>query len=389
VVKANLSHLFSYCLCIVFLCLIEINAYAQYETANWIFSEYTLNFISENPTVTNPVLSNYIGVFASYSSDHGELLISTDGSTVWNGKGEIIKNGENITPYRTNSMIIPKPGSDDQYYIFSYNAFNVPGNNNQTLSVIVYAIVDLKANNSKGEVIEKNKVLYNNMNGAFTISGKCDRSVFWLIGDVDTNVTEGSDKIFIFQIDEKGITGPFTSKPVPIGHGVHFKLSPDASKLLFSVNGIPGYDTTTLISDFKPENLPADPIVNIKWIPRFGSGEFSSNSRFVYVVENKSVNNSRVIQYEILSEKAVVLFSGLASLGVPQMAANGKIYIPVAGEKKLMVINKPGHYVISVQQGFHYPEKHLYYRHLHPIYFIKHHFLPMPVPIKRFALTKV
>ena len=159
-VKVTLRHLVSYCISFVILCLIETDVYAQYETANWIFSEYTLSFISENPTPTTPVLNNFTGVFASYSSDRGELLISTDGSTVWNGKGQIINNGENITPYRTNSIIIPKPGSDGQYYIFSYNAFNVPGNNNQTLSVIVYAIVDLRANNNQGQVIEKNKVLF-------------------------------------------------------------------------------------------------------------------------------------------------------------------------------------------------------------------------------------
>ncbi len=339
-VKVNLSHSFSYYTCLVLLCLSNSNSFAQYETANWIFSEYTLSFINENPIATSPVVSNFKGAFASWSSDSGVIMISTDGSTVWNGKGEVMKNGENITPYRTKSMIIPKPGSDGQYYIFSYNAFNVPGNNNQTLSVIVYAIVDLKANDNKGEVIQKNKVLYNNMHGTFTISGTCDRSVFWLIGDVDTNVTEGSDKIFTFQIDKNGITGPFTSKPVPIGSSNNYKLSPDANKFLFTVDGIPGF-TGTLLADFKPQKLPADPFENVKWLSANGSSEFSSNSRFVYVVENKSVNNTRVVQYEILSEKTVVLFSGSASLGVPQMAANGKIYIPVAGENKLMVINNP------------------------------------------------
>lgn len=337
-VKVNLSHLFRYCLCLVLLCLfINNKTFAQYETANWIFSEYTLSFIDQNPTSTDPILNNYTGAFASYSSDRGELLISTDGSTVWNGKGEIMKNGQNITPYRTNSMIIPKPGGNGQYYIFSYNAFNVPGNNNHTLSVIVYAIVDLNANNNKGEVIEKNKVLYNNMLGAFTISGKCDRSVFWLIGDVDTNVTEGSDKIFTFQIDKNGISGPFISKPLPIGNGSSYKLSPDATKFLFSAEGIPFGSSVTLMADFKPESLPADPISNLKEIPGFGPGEFSANSRFVYLIDK----NKRVIQYDIPTGNTIEIFSGNEFLGVPQMAANGKIYIPVGGKKKLMVINNP------------------------------------------------
>jgi hypothetical protein len=150
VVKANLSHRLSYRLCFAFLFLIENNAVAQYETANWIFSEYTLSFISENPVATNPVISNFKGAFASWSSDFGEIMISTDGSSVWNGKGEVMKNGENITPYRTNSMIIPKPESDSLYYIFSYSAFNIPGNNTNYYSSIVYALVDLKANNKKG-----------------------------------------------------------------------------------------------------------------------------------------------------------------------------------------------------------------------------------------------
>jgi len=332
-----LSQHLRYCLCFFLLFVIKHEAFAQYESANWIFSEYTLNFISENPTATKPVLASYSGALASYSTDSGELLISTDGSTVWNGNGEIMKNGENITPYRTKSIIIPKPGSANQYYIFSYNAFNVPANNNNTLSVIVYAIVDIKASNNKGEVLEKNKVLYNNMHGTFTISGNCDRSVFWLVGDVDTNLIEGSDKIYIFQIDKNGITGPFTSRPLNIGNGSSFKLSPDARKFIFTVGGIPFGLSETYVADVKPEILPADPLGNIKEIPGLGPGEFSSNSRFVYLIDK----NKRLIQYDIEAEKSTELFSGDEFLGVPQLAANGKIYIPVGDKKKLMVINKP------------------------------------------------
>ncbi len=339
-VKVNLSHLFRFYLCLILIFLSKNSAVAQYETANWIFSDYTLSFISDNPVATAPVINNYTGAFASYSSDSGKILISTDGSKVWNSKGEIMKNGENITPYRTNSIIIPKPESDSLYYIFSYSAFNIPGNNTNYYSSIVYALVDLKANNKKGEVIEKNKLLYNSLHGTFTISGNCERTKFWLVGDVDANVIEGSDKMFIFKIDKNGISEPFTSRPVSFGNSAYYKLSPDAGKLLFTVNGPPG-PTGTLIADFKPENLPADPIANIKWIPGFGSGEFSSNSRFVYVVENYIANTSRIIQYDIQTGKSVVLFSGSEILGVPQMAANHKIYIPVGEAKKLMVINKP------------------------------------------------
>lgn len=332
-IKFTLSVCFRYFICLLFSFFIK-NAQAQYETANWIFTDYTLNFVGENPTPINRSIANDPAVYASYSTDDGDLLIYTDGSTVWNGDGTIMKNGEDITPYRTNSIIIPKPGSNRQFYIFSYNAFNVPGNNNHLLSVIVYATIDLEANDRKGEVIEKNKVLYNNMHGTFTISGKCDRSVFWLIGDVDTNLTEGSDKIFIFQIDKNGIKGPFTSKPLKIIRGSDFKLSPDASKLLLTVSDDSG--SGTILTDFNPETLPENPITNIRWLQATGGGEFSSNGRFVYL----SAGND-VIQYDIQSGNIFVIYSGSDFLGLPQMAANGKIYIPVDGKKKLMVINKP------------------------------------------------
>ncbi len=322
-----------YLFCLLFICILK-NANAQYETANWVFSEYSLNFIADPPTSAPTTFLNDEGEFASYSSDQGELLIATDGSTVWNGEGKIMKNGVNITPYRTRSIIIPKPASDNQYYIFSYNAFNVPANNNNTLSVIVYAVVDLNANNNEGEVIEKNKVLYNNMHGTFTISGKCDRSVFWLVGDVDTNLTEGSDKIYVFQIDKDGIHGPFVSQPLTIGRGSDFKLSPDARKLFFTVTGNSG--SGSLVADFKPENLPEDPIANVKWIPASGSGEFSPNSRLVYLTTNK-----QLLQYDTQTGSSYEIFSGPDVLGVPQMAANGKVYVSVDSKMKLMTINRP------------------------------------------------
>ncbi len=322
-----------YLCCFLFFGILR-NAPAQSETANWVFNEYTLNFYADLPAASPTIFEHDEGEFASYSSDQGKLLIATDGSTVWNGEGKIMKNGVNITPYRTRSIIIPKPASNNQFYIFSYNAFNVPANNNNTLSVIVYAVVDLASNNNEGEVIEKNRVLYNNMHGTFTISGKCDRSVFWLIGDVDSNLQEGSDKMYIFQIDKDGISGPFTSKPVMIGSSNDYKLSPDAKKFLYSVSEISG--SGTLISDFKPQNFPADPIVNSKWLPVTGSGEFSPNGRFIYIVGRQGIT-----QYDIQTEKSVEIFSGSDFLGRPQIAANGKIYIPIADEKKLLVINKP------------------------------------------------
>lgn len=321
------------CLFLFLLCSVQ-NAFAQYETANWLFSDFAVGFTAEEPSITPNLLSIQAAEFASYSSDVGKLLIATDGSTVWNGEGEVMKNGMNITPYRTRSMIIPKPGNIHQYYIFSYNAFNVPGNNNQTLSVIVYAIVDIAANNNKGEVLEKNKVLYNNMHGTFTISGTCDRSVFWLVGEVDTNLSEGSDKIYVFQIDKNGIQGPYISKPITIGAGSNFKLSPDASKLLITVTGNSG--SASLIADFKPELLPADPIVKTKYLPATGGGEFSSSGRFIYIAAG-----NRLVQYDIQTESGLEIYFSADILGIPQMAANGKIYIPVSGTKKFAVINKP------------------------------------------------
>jgi len=324
---------FQWWICFLFFGIFP-EALAQYETANWVFKDFTINFIPENPAFNASIVNGNEGEYASYSTDRGELLIYTDGSTVWNGQGQILKNGQNITPYRTRSIIIPKPDKSDQFYIFSYNAFNVPGNNNNTLSVIVYATVDLAANNRQGEVIEKNNVLFNNMHGTFTISGNCDRSVFWLVSEVDTNLTEGSDKIYIFQIDKNGISGPFVSIPLNFNRGSNFKLSPDARKLLFTVTGSSG--SATLVADFKPENLPNDPIENIKWLPATGPGEFSSQSRYIYLVSGNTIS-----QYDVTTEKVVQFFPKAEFIGIPQMAANGKIYVPVADENKLMVIHQP------------------------------------------------
>ena len=105
------------------------------------YTNVDLNHISENSTV---------------SDANGNLLFYTNGKNVWGKDRQFLKGGSllDTNTYRslTGCVIVPKPKHPNVYYIFYTYGFN--GHN------LYYATVDMRANNGKGEVVEKNIPLW-------------------------------------------------------------------------------------------------------------------------------------------------------------------------------------------------------------------------------------
>ncbi|MFY8037149.1 MAG: hypothetical protein ACOVMQ_08280, partial [Cyclobacteriaceae bacterium] len=192
--------------------------YAQYQAANWLLYPQTkASFISQSPefSTDNAVDAVFMGTYSDLS---GRLILYSNGKTVWNSSGVPYKNGENIYSYPGyNTVIVPKPESDSTFYIFN-TIFVTPSPGTSGVN-LVYSIVDLRANNRLGEVVERGKILYGGMHGFYSISGTCDGSSLWLIGDVDSNVFEGSDRMLIFRITKNGIDGPYSNLPTGLSIG--------------------------------------------------------------------------------------------------------------------------------------------------------------------------
>jgi hypothetical protein len=61
---------------------------------------------------------------ASISDENGNLLFYTNGSTIWNIYHDTMENGNNLPSNYSitqGALIIPRPDSADQYYVFGFD----------------------------------------------------------------------------------------------------------------------------------------------------------------------------------------------------------------------------------------------------------------------------
>jgi len=110
----------------VLLILISFQGFSQGESWRWYFGLTAgANFPGAGAPVamTNGMLMTMEGV-ATISDAAGNLLFYTDGSTVWNKLHAVMTNGNGLMGNGSSTqsgVIIPKPGSPNNYYLFTCN----------------------------------------------------------------------------------------------------------------------------------------------------------------------------------------------------------------------------------------------------------------------------
>ncbi len=254
------------------------NLIAQKQASIWFLGNGNGVDFSKTPPEIMETAPTGNDRYATISDLDGNLVFYCNHNTVWNADHRVMGNGTELEgSIWGENIILPRPGNENQYYIFQVNQANE--NNN---SRVIYSLVDVEAINGQGSVIEKNITIYSNLHGSITVSGNCE-SGYWLVGETNTNVIDDdhSDKILAFRIDEHSVsTTPVISSPVSIGNSSSYRLSPDGKKLFFSYNGNAPYEGNA-IADF---DLNTGEISNFHSLkPCCGDGEFSADGKYLYV----------------------------------------------------------------------------------------------------------
>ena len=134
-----------------FVCL---NSFAQKEANTWYFGENAgLDFNSGEPVAINDGRINTREGCSSISDADGNLLFYSDGTTVWNKNHIAMPNGIGLKGHSSSTqsaMIIPKPGDETQYYLFTVG---VRLGNSGEFGLHYYTI-DMTAQNGLGDIIE-------------------------------------------------------------------------------------------------------------------------------------------------------------------------------------------------------------------------------------------
>lgn len=127
----------------------------QYD--NWYFGrKAALNFSTGSPLPLSNSAMNADEAAASISDSRGQLLFYTNGVDVFNRHHQLMQNGNNIggNISACQMQIIPQPGSDSLFYIFTTDAIE-----NNYADGYKYSLVDISKNNGDGAVVFKQVLL--------------------------------------------------------------------------------------------------------------------------------------------------------------------------------------------------------------------------------------
>ena len=325
---------------------------------------YTSPLTSGNPIKTSE------GCAVAYDAS-GNVIISTDGTTVYDKTNTVMLNGAGLSgnPSSTQSgIIVPVPGCECSKY-FVFTTF---GDSNG----LNYSLVDMALNSGKGAVVSsqknipliKNSLPYGNRfygNASEKLTSCNDGTGgFWVLA-------HGEDtRFFAFHITSSTI-GNCSSPKVDtsesnciitnIGENYYstqgawgqMKFSPSGTKVgcaLYASQNIETFDfnlTTGVLSNNNVISLDRHP---------YGI-EFSPNEKYLYVAQSYDGNSSddkNIFQYDLGSSNIGTSKIAIASnkpdtfrntnnyiYGSMQLWKDGRIYVANVGAKAIGVINNP------------------------------------------------
>ena len=153
-------------LLLFFSILLSCSLYAQKEANWWFFgagnsldfnNTATINDNQGNPTDRMPLAGTgtiYSGEGCFSLSDvDGNLMMYSDGMTIWDKSQDIMPNGSGLyggSSSTQSGIIVPYPGDPNKYYAIS--VAEIRGNRG-----ITYSVVDMTLNNNKGDVVSTQK----------------------------------------------------------------------------------------------------------------------------------------------------------------------------------------------------------------------------------------
>jgi gliding motility-associated-like protein len=293
---------------------------------------------------------------ATICDKNGELVLYTDGRTVWNKNHEIVVNGESLISgdaYQSNRPIfVPYPKKDGWYILFyEEDYYTISGGRYD--NALYFAEINSMANNGKGEVVRQKIKIHDNFHSGPSIAGYCDNSYYWLVIDRNDNtvIEKHIDRIYSYKIDENGVNlTPKIYEDLDIGNSNGYKFSPNGDKIFFRYGG--NSVEQDVIADF---NFKTGEFYNIRSIGnRLNLGkEFSPDSRLFYFFKGAKLIQLKVdfTSSSMVSDSEETILTLAADSINPnsgaylQLAPDGKIYFSyydiAIRKQKIGRINNP------------------------------------------------
>lgn len=337
---------------------LSIKGYSQGEASKWVFGQNILvDFSGGNPAASVGGIPNGVAGFegegfASLADKDGTLLMFTDGTRVFNGDGTAMTGGTGLKgglSSMQSAVIVPKPGSDNEYYVFT--ASEAGGQDGVNYSLVTY-----NHTAGTGVVTQKNTSLLAATYSmeALTVVPHFNGTDSWVIA----HGAGGSNEYYAYQVSAAGVnTTPVTSAvgqeiPLTMNNG-----SPDGNEIgmiksnsCFTQLAIADLGTTVVeVLDFDNSTGQVGPVTATMdgFTGSLYGLEFSPDGQLIYTTEYVS---KKLSQFDItgggdVTGTKIDLGTGIDNrLGQLQQGPDGKIYIAGhgwSGKTHLGVIELP------------------------------------------------
>lgn len=348
--------------------LLSVNAsYAQKEANWWYFGANSgLNFnnlqtVNSSKGVLTPDLPMPVigplntgeGSFTISDVDGG-ILMSGDGVTIYNRLNAAMPNGTGMlggSSSTQSGIILPVPGSTTLYYAISVAQ-------NEGAAGITYSIVDITLDSGKGNVTATKNVtiLAGPTDENVTATRKRNSANFWLIHRRVSNSPTPVCVIHVWEVTPTGITNHTTySFAITISSffnnfGGYTKVSSDGTKFASALDA--SISRTGFITGmFNPATgVPSDvKFRNPSTFTNYYNFEFSPSGKNLFITgENYSPTVNRTPLQQIswnnlrnTTNSANYIPADTVYVSSLQLAADGRIYGVLVGNKKLVAIMNP------------------------------------------------
>ena len=284
------------------------------------------------------------GGVSTIASEDGELLLYSNGLTIWNKGFYVMKNGGGLAGNNgstMSSLIVPAPGKDNQFYVFTVDMYFPDFFEDG----IRYNIADLSVS-SYGEVTKRDvQFMTENTQKIAAVKHKNGRD-YWII-------THGfgknkGDSFYVYLLSDSLNTNPVVSKvglPEDYVENDFQTFNNEAGYMVASSDGsmiaqVVNYDGYVELFDFdnatgKLSNARNTTPGNI--VGPYGVA-FSADSKKLYVTTSPLDNSANILyQFDLSQSNAldnpVVIESMYVTpieqvlFGALQLATDGKIYV--------------------------------------------------------------
>lgn len=325
------------------------------EYFNWYFGEgASITFDTYNFEPLNVGQSSMFTLegCASISDKEGNLLFYTDGTRVWDRNNAVMPNGTGLKgDYSStqSAIILRKPGSDYLYYIFTVDKGPYGRPSTQEFC---YSIVDIRLNNSNGDLTLKNQLVHNRrVTEKLTAIMHSNNEDYWIIAhelDTPNYITVLLTSNGVASVKTQAIGPSYDSRggefaDVALGYMKGSRKGDRLAAVVFPSTTMELYKfdrTSGTLSDYVPITIDKD--------AGYYGLEFSPNGQYIYT----SNVYRRLLQFDISSHNAdtikktrQVIYDNYnrasQSFGALQLAPNDRIYMSVSGNTRLALIARP------------------------------------------------